>query len=150
MDLLPAFFAIAAVVVAGAGAFVGAVIKSIVINFVMPATGRPRLVKVAGVAAWETLAISLAFLLAVTFLEPRLIPGSQEKGLFIAALFGYVIAISFLLILFPNCSLLRSRRSGNCADEALPCRMWMAAVLSLIAPLVTAAIALGLGLSFAG
>ncbi len=149
VELLPAFSAIVAVGIAGVGSLIGAALKTIIFRYVIAAKNGFHLWKVAAVTAWETFAISLAFLLAFSALEPTLMPEGRETWPFVGALFAYGITVSVLLALLPNSYLVRSRPLDNAAHDTIEHGIGTAAVLSLTAPLVTAFIALNLGLSLA-
>ncbi len=103
------------------------------------------MLKVAAVAVWEALTMNLSILITLSWLEP--VAAQGHSPLIIAGFVTVATVVQAFLAFFPNSWLMRSSAHNSAGACDTSQRMGMAALFSLLAPLVAAAIALGLGLS---
>jgi len=143
IELLPAFFAVAFVGLSIAGAALAAVFKTVILRWAMSGGCRPRLRRVAAVAVWETLTMSLTMFVAFSRLDTAAVRMTDQKVIFIAAALALATVLQVFLALFPNHWLMQSGDRGVPVGNNSLQGIGMAVFLSLVAPVVTSVIVLG-------
>jgi hypothetical protein len=122
IELLPAFFAASAVVVSAAGASVGALSKAVCLRLPQFKGHRPAMRLLLGIAAAETVIMSISLALALVVVGPYATPQLENKAIFFTALFSSSAVFYIAFAWLPNLYLVRrispvSNGSGNTFAE---------------------------------
>ncbi len=150
IELLAVFFAVVAVLIAAVSSVTAAVVKAVLLRYVIAPVNRPSLARLSAVALWEMITMSFALFLAGASLETFFVPDSPNKALLIAAFFGLAAAIQVLFGIFPNSRLIRPTPTEDPTGDNIVGRIGTAALLALITPVLVTLFVLGIGLSVAG
>lgn len=150
IEFLPAFLAIALAGVVIVGALPAAILKIVILKYGVTGGSAPRLLRVVAVAGWETLTMSLSMLVVFSRLEPVAFPAEGQKWCFVAAALALATVLQAFLALFPNHWLIQSGVHGIPAGNDTVHGIGMAVFFSLVTPVITSAIVLGVMHSVSG